>query len=582
MSFDQKLFSRIFDAYQWLKRKPIEEKLKNKATFVDLLPRLKIIANGIAGFPVNLYPVRNGLGYTTERSLVLPIEIAWFDQRELNEEIYLCRTLFGALAIREATFNSKVFRESSNWIHSIAKVCEVEFPGIIRSLRNIDHASSNKLLRASEKEIIAWFTLSRGTYPSRESNHDQSTELKMIELEASKNQKADSIENDRPSLAKARTINTENPNPVVHVFEKAITADDYQGGSRDIDPDTESNASSEALSELNMDQVVRALGETGSLYRGGLHLYEEEPTRLEAHESIDENSVFHYPEWSAKKLNFLQDWCTVYEEEIDEKKVDSFTLSPSLLAESKRLKQKLERFANRPVWLRNQQDGPELDLDAIIRFKSELKAGSSTQKNFYLERRKIEKDIAVLVLADVSSSTDGWILNQRVFDTIQDSLQIVSETFKEVQSNVSLGAFYSNTRRKCTYLNLKKFEENWNNVPQKINSLKPQGYTRIGPAVRHATQILKNQKARKKLLLIISDAKPTDYDAYEGAHGESDVHHAILEAKNKQITVKGLAICAPKAGHVKRIYGAGGFESFTSHRELSKHLINAYQEALGH
>jgi nitric oxide reductase NorD protein len=143
-----------------------------------------------------------------------------------------------------------------------------------------------------------------------------------------------------------------------------------------------------------------------------------------------------------------------------------------------------------------------------------------------------------------------------------------------------MAAFFSNTRNHCTYIRIKDFNEDWKTITKQINSLKPQGYTRMGPAIRHATHLLSEVKARKKILLIISDSKPTDYDAYEGAHGEADVHHAILEARCKQITVKGLAVMEKRAGHVKRIYGKSGFEQFTDAHGLSERIVRTYREAL--
>ncbi|MDP2270428.1 MAG: hypothetical protein Q8K32_06810 [Archangium sp.] len=49
------------------------------------------------------------------------------------------------------------------------------------------------------------------------------------------------------------------------------------------------------------------------------------------------------------------------------------------------------------------------------------------------------------------------------------------------------------------------------------------GFTRIGPALRHATRLLLECGARKRLLLLVSDGKPSDLDRYERRYGVADV-----------------------------------------------------------
>ena len=72
--------------------------------------------------------------------------------------------------------------------------------------------------------------------------------------------------------------------------------------------------------------------------------------------------------------------------------------------------------------------------------------------------------------------------------------------------------------------------------------LEPTGYTRIGPALRHGIALLERQRAARKLLLVLSDGKPVDYDRYEGRYGIADVRQAIREAHQAHIHSYALAI----------------------------------------
>ena len=150
----------------------------------------------------------------------------------------------------------------------------------------------------------------------------------------------------------------------------------------------------------------------------------------------------------------------MFEEKIYSVKIsEPLATPPSTQKEIKKLKRELEVLVNQPVWLRNQQEGTDLDLDAVVRFKTELKAQSNSTKNMYVDRKKLEQNIALLILADTSLSTDAWIANRRVFETIQQSLIILSESLVDFSHHVSMAAFFSNTRSHCTYLRIKDFNE---------------------------------------------------------------------------------------------------------------------------
>src|SRR3972149_4930660 len=79
---------------------------------------------------------------------------------------------------------------------------------------------------------------------------------------------------------------------------------------------------------------------------------------------------------------------------------------------------------------------------------------------------------------------------------------------------------------------LKGFEENYGpEIKARIGGMKPLDYTRMGPAIRHLTGILKNVRARNKLIIILSGGKPNDFDVYEGKYGIEDIKKAVLEAR---------------------------------------------------
>ena len=86
------------------------------------------------------------------------------------------------------------------------------------------------------------------------------------------------------------------------------------------------------------------------------------------------------------------------------------------------------------------------------------------------------------------------------------------------------------------YYPIKSFEEKQSKkILDKISTLTPGYYTRMGAAIRHATDQLEKESTETKLLLLLSDGKPNDIDLYEGRYGIEDTRAAIQEASAKGI-----------------------------------------------
>jgi nitric oxide reductase NorD protein len=129
-------------------------------------------------------------------------------------------------------------------------------------------------------------------------------------------------------------------------------------------------------------------------------------------------------------------------------------------------------------------------------------------------------------------------------------------------------------------VHLKQFHEPWAKGKQRIGTLEPQGYTRIGPAIRHATWILNNVKAEKKWLLILSDGKPNDYDQYEGQYGIHDVKQAIREARQSQVQVSAIAIDISAKFYLPKMLGDHGYNILHHPAHLPNVLLQFYMNIL--
>jgi len=86
-----------------------------------------------------------------------------------------------------------------------------------------------------------------------------------------------------------------------------------------------------------------------------------------------------------------------------------------------------------------------------------------------------------------------------VVDVIRDSLHLFSEALNTTGDRFALHGFSSRNRNHVRFYNIKGFEDKFNDTTRGyINAIRPGYYTRLGTAIRYATQLLKNKPAAKR------------------------------------------------------------------------------------
>src|SRR5690606_619 len=147
----------------------------------------------------------------------------------------------------------------------------------------------------------------------------------------------------------------------------------------------------------------------------------------------------------------------------------------------------------------------------------------------FTRRVRSERSLATLLLADLSLSTDAYATQTaRVIDVIRDALYVFGEALAASGDPFEMLGFSSVRRQNVRIHQLKGFAEPWNATARdRVGAIKPGYYTRMGAAIRLATQRLGERAERQRLLLILTDGKPNDLDVYEGRYGLEDTRHAV-------------------------------------------------------
>jgi nitric oxide reductase NorD protein len=210
----------------------------------------------------------------------------------------------------------------------------------------------------------------------------------------------------------------------------------------------------------------------------------------------------------------------------------------------------------------------------------QLRSGHTPTEAIYLNQKKDIHDVSALILLDLSYSTDAWVKDARVLDSIMETVYCVGEVIEDYIEGFAVAGFSSNTRRSCRFEILKDFHEPWDKAKQHFGALQPDGYTRIGPALRHAQELLINEKANRKIVILVTDGRPCDYDRYEGTYGVRDVRKAIETGKLHGLTTHAFAIEKQATETFPMMFSRHHFDVVNSPNQLSQYMSKLFSKLI--
>ncbi|MDQ0136699.1 nitric oxide reductase activation protein, partial [Neorhizobium galegae] len=193
-----------------------------------------------------------------------------------------------------------------------------------------------------------------------------------------------------------------------------------------------------------------------------------------------------YPEWDYRKTTYLKNHCRVLAVPTSASG-DHLETSEDTKALVRKVRKQFGILRPRQEMLKSQLDGVELDLDAVVRRRTDLLAGGEATDRIHVASRARTPDLAVTILVDVSLSTDAWIDNRRVLDVEKEALLVLAQGLSVCGTDHSILTFTSRRRSWVRVETVKSFDERLSPVVEdRIAGLKPGYYTRLGAALRHA------------------------------------------------------------------------------------------------
>ena len=299
----------------------------------------------------------------------------------------------------------------------------------------------------------------------------------------------------------------------------------------------------------------------------------DEPTEDAVVEAEDVEDVIEwswYDEWDFRANDYRHQWCRVGERPAAVGDGDYYEqtllLQHALVIETRRQFEMMRPESFRRM--RRLEDGHEIDFDEAIEFHADRRAGIGPIARFYSRRDKVERDVAVAFLLDLSGSTDDPVDDRgpgadrlagssaprtstgaavrkrtkrsegakRVIDVEKEAAVLLVEALEAIGDTYALYGFSGYGRQNCEFHVIKDLDDPCDEkVRGRIGALAPRRSTRMGPAIRHAAEKLRLRDAKIKLLVLVSDGRPQDHaygrDREDTDYAVHDTKQALVEAR---------------------------------------------------
>ena len=247
----------------------------------------------------------------------------------------------------------------------------------------------------------------------------------------------------------------------------------------------------------------------------------------------DREAVAHgvtYPEWDVTRKSFRPAWCTVREVEPTIKASATQAIDGAI-----GVRRPLSRLGMGLHRRHRQSQGDDIDIDAAVEARVDLRAGSVPNEAVYLDSLRRRRDLSVLLLLDVSgSAAEPGTVGRTVHEQQRAAVANLTVALHDLGDRVSLYAYYSQGRGAVTMVPVKRFDDHLDaQIMRRLNSLEPGAYSRLGAAIRHGSAVLEARGGTsRRLLVVLSDGLAYDH-AYERAYGAADARHALVEARRR-------------------------------------------------
>ena len=345
---------------------------------------------------------------------------------------------------------------------------------------------------------------------------------------------------------------------------------------------------------------------------------------------------FRYDEWDYHNGIYLRGWCRLYEERLGAQDgTDTQALLDAVRPHVRAARRQFEQVRRTGYQrVKKTPDGDELDLDAIVQTRADIRTGASPDERVYSRREPLRRDVGAALLVDLSASTDdvlpdehasasrsahdfagaksslgtrnsGWDIRdpyfddeedvdfaarmaaeaakRRIIDILRESVLLLGTALESLGDRYAVYGFSGYGRDFVEFFVAKEFDDPLDGAAlDAIAAMKPKRSTRMGPAIRHACAKLDASGAALKLLMIVSDGFPQDHDygpdRGEHEYGVQDTARALVEAEAQGIETFCVTVDASGHDYLRRMCPEQRYLVIEETAELPVALQKTYRQ----
>ena len=320
--------------------------------------------------------------------------------------------------------------------------------------------------------------------------------------------------------------------------------------------------------------------------------------------SATEPNTFVYDEWDMVLNRFRGRWCKLYQKSVGSGDLafyrDTLRAHAGLLEQIRReFEQVVPEIYHKEKRL---PDGSDHDLDLAIEAMTDLRSGVTPSEKLFWRQHKVERDVAVVFLLDMSGSTgeairagapvapqfaDGEPIaersQRRIIDVEKEAIVLMMDALEAIGDRYGVFGFSGHGRENVEFYVIKDLDEDFSQtVAQRFGRIGPLHATRMGPAIRHTTAKLRSQPTRSKFLFLISDGRPQDrgysQEAGEKDYAVQDTRMALIEARSEGIHPFCLTVDKDGNDYLRKMMDDFSYEVLADVSLLPRRLPQLYRK----
>jgi hypothetical protein len=300
-------------------------------------------------------------------------------------------------------------------------------------------------------------------------------------------------------------------------------------------------------------------------------------------DSDDGEPAWRYPEWNVDLGDYLQDHTRVRERREEAAASGQPDYYAAALDRHPGMVQTVRRAFEmlRPKGLklyRRWMEGDEFDYRALIDYRVDRQARRTPSEKIYMKRVKEVRDVAVLLLVDLSRSTANFAFGSgdTVLDVEKEAIVLFTQALEAAGDDYAVAGFSGTGPLGVDYYRIKDFDEGIDDsVRRRIAAMTPRRNTRMGAAIRHAALRFSEVSSRVRLLILLGDGFPNDLD-YKHDYAVADTRKAISELRAAGIYVHAITVNINADPRLDELYGDIHHSVISEVRELPDRMWRIY------